>query len=201
MLTIVLTGWGVRGCSDRSGPNPVHGNSHPRLGPNETRCRSSAVAATTGNLGVVGCRTNSLPGVTSRPKGIRPGHVFRSASRLSLVSLLGVVLTIPTTFLIAMQLGSEDYSDPVRIARVLIRHFDSPWHLQAGVRAFIYHTSREDQRAATLAQNVGITYDTAFALLPRLVLLAATPFLEDPLRQLGFMLAPVATLIASLSAF
>ena len=135
-------------------------------------------------------------------QGIRPGHVFRSASRLSLVSLLGVVLTIPTTFLIAMQLGSEDYG---AIQFVLLAYsFATLTRLgifEAGVRAFIYHTSREDQRAATLAQNVGITYDTAFALLPGLVLLAATPFLEDPLRQLGFMLAPVATLIASLSAF
>ena len=153
------------------------------------------------------------PGEQSQANGLKPagqgevrrlslGVLFRRASRLSAASVIGSAVGLPVTFLAARWLGPTRFgtAQTVLLAYAYAALLRSGI-FEAGVRAYIHHSSRGELAQARKAQNVAVSFESVVSIVPGLILLGGAFVFHDHLRRLGFTLAPVAVLAASVSSY
>jgi O-antigen/teichoic acid export membrane protein len=144
------------------------------------------------------------PGVEGRVLGadLSVRGLLRRTSGLSSVSIVTAVLAVPTTLLAARWVGPARYGGA---QYVLLFYFYAALLrtgvFEGGVREFIHESSVGDPAKGERARSVGFSWETLASAIPGLLMVPLGLLFGDPLRQIGFVLAPVAVLAASISAF
>ncbi|MEJ7803989.1 MAG: hypothetical protein WKH68_11575, partial [Candidatus Limnocylindria bacterium] len=127
--------------------------------------------------------------------------VLRKASGLSAAGLIASALALPTSILLGRWLGAYNYG---RAQWVLI-FYGYAALLRTGAfdgasRAIVHHRYRGEPEEAVKVQNVGLSVELAFAVFPGAALALAALAVDDPLRRLGLLLAPIAAITGTLAA-
>ncbi len=133
---------------------------------------------------------------------LSPRSLFAKASRFSGASVLAAAIGVPVWVFVARWLGPEALG---RAQYVILAYgyasFIRLGTFEAGQRELVHEVARGRDERALLAQNVGFTVDLIVSVLPGLALLAAAWSFGDPVRRIGFALAPVAVVGSSLASF
>jgi O-antigen/teichoic acid export membrane protein len=128
--------------------------------------------------------------------------MLRRASPLAVVSFIGSVVAVPVSFLTARWLGPATFG---RTQFVLLFYLFAnllrTGSFEGGLRAFIAHTAKGEHDAALDAQNKSVSFEIVAAALPGIAMAIAGLALGDPLRRLGFFLAPAMVVASSAKSY
>lgn len=129
-------------------------------------------------------------------------RLVRQARGLSAVSIIGPAVAFPVSLLVARWTSPGDFGEAqvVLLAYMYAALFRSGT-FEAASRAVVHHRARGEKRDAIHLQNVGVTVELGVSLLPGIALFVAAFFTSDPLRIVGFLLAPIAVLAQSLVSY
>lgn len=132
--------------------------------------------------------------------GLSIRGLIRRTSGLSAVSLVTATLGVPTTLLAARWVGPTGYG---AVQFVILAYFYAALlrtgAFDGGLREFIHETGLGNQDRARYARSVGFSWETVASTLPAVLMVPLGLLLGDTLRRLGFFMAPVAVLAASLN--
>lgn len=133
---------------------------------------------------------------------LSPRSLFAKSWRFSGVSVVAALIGAPVLVFVARQLGPEALG---RAQYVLLAYAYAAFlrlgAFEAGQRELVNEVARGQEEKARFAQNVGFTVDMVVSVLPGLVLLAVAWSVGDPVRRIGFALAPVAVVGSSLASY
>lgn len=137
-----------------------------------------------------------------RVDALSPRSLFAKASRFSGANVLAAAIGVPVSLFVARRLGPETLG---RVQYVVLAYayaaFVRLGAFEAGQRELVHEVARGHGDRARRAQNVGFTVDLIVTVLPGLALLAASWSFGDPVRRIGFALAPVAVVGSSVASF
>lgn len=146
----------------------------------------------------VGGDVQSEATVTAPPSLLGLRRIFRKASGLSVASLLASLLAIPASFIAARWLGPRRYGEGQFVVlcyfyAALIRS----GIFEGSIRSLIDRRARGDEIGAIRDQNIGVTVEMAVSVIPGLVLAIVGITAGPSVRQLGFLLAPLAVVAST----
>jgi O-antigen/teichoic acid export membrane protein len=133
---------------------------------------------------------------------LSPRSLLAKSWRFSGVSIVAALIGAPVLVFVARQLGPEALG---RAQYVLLAYayaaFVRLGTFEAGQRELVNEVARGRGEKALFAQNVGFTVDLVVSVLPGLALLAIAWSFGDPVRRVGFALAPVAVVGSSVASY
>ncbi len=128
--------------------------------------------------------------------------IVRRSFGLSTVSVVGSVVAVPTSFLVARWLGPAAFG---KAQFVLLFYFYATLlrtgTFEGGVRTYIDMVANGRTTEARRARDAAVSFETLAAVVPGLALVALAFVVHDPTRRLGFYLSPVAVVLASVSSY
>lgn len=134
--------------------------------------------------------------------GLDPRSILTRASRLSAASVLSALLAFPTSLVAARWVGPDAYG---RAQLVLLVYFGAvllrSGAFEGGVREYVHRAALGDEREARRLRDLGFAFDLLLSVGPALLLASAAGLFDDDLRTVGFLLAPLAVLCATTSAY
>jgi O-antigen/teichoic acid export membrane protein len=135
-------------------------------------------------------------------RGLSLASIVRRASGMTIASFVGAAVTTPATVIVGRWLGPVDLGRAqfVSLVYVYASLFRSGV-FEGGMRGFIDLRGRGATAEAARAEQLGYSAEMVVSLVPGLALLAAAALVGDPLRLLGFLLAPVAVMASSMCTF
>ncbi len=143
-----------------------------------------------------------MAGETSVEDRLSLRRLLRSSSGMSVAAVLSPALALPAGLLAARWLGPDAYGRGQAV--LLIYMFATLLRsgvFEGGIRAFIHLSNSGDEHGARRAQNVAFTLEAALSLIPGLALACGAFFVDDRVRRVGLLLAPLAVLAASVSSY
>jgi O-antigen/teichoic acid export membrane protein len=121
---------------------------------------------------------------------------------MSAASFIGYGISAPTTFLVARWLGPTALG---QAQYVLLFYFYAALlrtgTFEGGMRTYIHLSACGEREAAQRARDVSVSFETVASLIPGLAMVGLAVAMRDPTRRLGFYLAPVAVVLASVSSY
>lgn len=134
--------------------------------------------------------------------GLGLSNLFRAASKFSLANMLGALVGIPLWLVVARLLGPDALG---KAQYVLLAYayagFVRLGTFEGGQRRLIDEIAKGNTGHGRRAQNIGLTIDLFVSCLAGLALVVMAVQFHDPVRRLGFALAPVAVVAASLASY
>jgi len=131
---------------------------------------------------------------------LNPLHILKHSSKLTIAGMIGTALNFPISIVIANKLGPTLFG---QVSFVLL------WLTYAGLlrtgifeggqREIIHSLGQERLDQARFYQNLSLSGELLSALAPATVLFCAAFFFPDSIRRVGFILAPLSFIGASLS--
>lgn len=131
---------------------------------------------------------------------INPLHILRNSSKLTVVGLVGTALNFPVSIVVARKLGPDLLGQASVV--LLWLTYSGLIHIgvfEAGQREIIHSLGQEKFERARYYQNLSLTSELLWGLIPASVLFVAAFFFHDPIRRVGLLLATVTYLGAALS--
>lgn len=129
-------------------------------------------------------------------------RLLRSASGLSLATLVSPALALPAGILAARWLGPDRYGRAQTVIFFfLLASLLRTGVFEGGVRAYVHESASGNEAAARRAQNVAFTLESAVSAIPGVALLFGALLVDDSLRRSGFLLAPLAVVATSVSGY
>lgn len=123
---------------------------------------------------------------------MNPLQVLKTSSRVTLINGVGSCLNFLAAVFVANHLGPELYG---RIGFVLLSvtyaGLIRPGFFEGGQRQLIDQLGKANLEGSRRVQNVGVTGEFIWSLLPAVVLASASVGSSDHIRHLGFLLAPL----------
>jgi O-antigen/teichoic acid export membrane protein len=131
---------------------------------------------------------------------LNPIQIFKHSSKLTIAGMIGAALNFPVSVIVANKLGPSTWG---QVSFVLLWvTYAGLLHigmLEGGQREIIHALSLQKPERARFFQNLSLTGELGFSLLPAATLLGAAWFFPDPVRKVGFILAPLAFLGTTVS--
>src|SRR5436190_5609973 len=131
---------------------------------------------------------------------LNPIHILKHSSKLTLVGMIGTALNFPVSIVIANKLGPTRFG---QVSFVLLwLTYAGLLHIgifEGGQREIIHNLGQERHDRARFYQNLSFSGELIWALVPMCLLFGAALFFTDPVRKIGFLLAPLSFLGAALS--
>jgi len=131
---------------------------------------------------------------------LSPLSILRDSSKLTLAGVVGTALNFPASIIIANKLGPDLLG---RASFVLL------WVTYSGLvhigifegaqREIVHNLGHGSDERARHYQNISLSGELLWALIPAGLLLAASFWFPDPVRRFGFVLAPLTYLGAALN--
>ena len=124
--------------------------------------------------------------------GISIANVVKQSAKFNVVQVIAQLILIPRSIIIAMVLFPEDYG---------IIAFLSLWPMYAGLinpgihsaggREMVYLLGKDEKDSALRIQNIYVTGDLVYSILPFLVILFASFFFHNPVVRVGLVITSV----------
>ena len=129
-------------------------------------------------------------------------RLLRSASGISLATLVSPALALPAGILAARWLGPDRYGRAQAVLFFfLLASLLRTGIFEGGVRAYVQESATGNDAAALRAQNVAFTLESIASAIPGLALLFGALVVDDSIRRAGFLLAPLAVVATSISGY
>ena len=128
----------------------------------------------------------------AKPSRLNPLAMLQKSSRLTVGTQLGAVLNFAVSLVIARTLGPEKLGAVSLVSLTLLyATFLRLGIFDGGERELIDRLGKGRTDEARHIQRVAFTGDLLWSLLPVIGLLAMSAAFGDPIRRIGFMLAPL----------
>lgn len=131
---------------------------------------------------------------TGKVRGkLHPLSIFRHSSKFSALSLVGYGLSIPVSIFVAGTLGPENYGIVGLIGLwIFYANLAKPGLLGAASREMPHLLGEGKAEQATQLQNVAISWESIYYVIPTAVIAASSLFFDDPVIKTGLLLTALA---------
>ncbi|WP_129671608.1 lipopolysaccharide biosynthesis protein [Candidatus Chloroploca sp. Khr17] len=130
--------------------------------------------------------------VPSPASKLNPLTMLGRSSRLTLGTQIGAVLNFAASLLVARTLGPEQFGSISLVTLALLyASFMRLGIFDGGERELLDRLGRGEQAAAERIQRIAFTGELVWSILPALGLLAMSFMFDEPVRRIGFLLAPL----------
>lgn len=131
----------------------------------------------------------------AEPSKLNPLTMLGKSSWLTLGTQIGAVLNFAASLLVARTLGPEQLGTVSLVTLALLyASFMRLGIFDGGERELLDRLGRGHHAEAERIQRIALTGELLWSLLPALGLLAMSLAFADPVRQIGFLLAPLMAL-------
>ncbi|MFN8455088.1 MAG: oligosaccharide flippase family protein [Anaerolineae bacterium] len=129
---------------------------------------------------------------------LNPLRILRSSSKITLVTLIGAPVSFALNIFTARNL-SPDQLGQINFVLLWLMYANliTPGTFAGGQREMIYRLGRNETEAARQAQNVAISGELAWSLLPFSLFLIVASFFTDPIKKWGFIIISITYLVAT----
>ena len=119
-------------------------------------------------------------------------NIVKQSGKFNLVSVISLLLQIPTQLIVGMFLIPKEYGIISFVALwSLFAGLINPGMLSAGRREIPYLMGKKEDEQSIKVQNVAISSDLLYSILPFLVILCASFFYSNKIIKIGFILTAI----------
>jgi len=116
-------------------------------------------------------------------------NILRQSAKFNAVQIIGNLISIPKSIIVAMVLFPKDYGVIGFLGLwTMYSGLVNPGILSAGYREIPYYLGRNEEDEALRIQNISISADLIYSLLPFLVILFASFFFSNPVIKIGLII-------------
>ena len=122
--------------------------------------------------------------------------ILKESAKFNIVQVIGQIISIPKNIIVALVLLPKDYGVIGFLGLwTMYSSLINPGILSAGHREIPYFLGRNEENEALRVQNISITGDLLYSLLPFLVMLFASFFFSNPLIKIGLVITAFSFII------
>ncbi|MBA7541018.1 hypothetical protein ES705_33324 [subsurface metagenome] len=123
-------------------------------------------------------------------------NALRQSAKFNAVQIIGNLISIPKSIIVASILLPKDYGVISFLGLwMMYSGLVNPGILSAGQREIPYFLGRNEEGKALRVQNVSITGDLFYSLLPFLVILLSSFFFSNPVIKIGLIITAFSFII------
>ncbi|MFN8456754.1 MAG: oligosaccharide flippase family protein [Anaerolineae bacterium] len=129
---------------------------------------------------------------------LNPLRILRSSSKITLVTLISAPITFALNIFIARNL-SPDQLGQINFVMLWLMYANliTPGTFAGGQREMIYRLGRDETEPARQAQNVAVSGELVWSLLPFSFFLIVASLFTEPTKKWGFIIISVTYLVAT----